>query len=431
MMQQADGVFKKSDTSVFAADALCEDVDAIFFDATGDGKPDLYVVSGGNQPVNDAALLRDRLYVNDGSGRFTKSVASLPPISANKSCVSAADIDKDGDIDLFVGNLADPVAYGRPQHSFLLRNNGKGVFSQAGSELIDLANLGMVTTSVFADINKDNWPDLLVTGEWMPMTIFTNRNGRFEKSAVSNSSGWWQTVFVDDVNNDGNPDLLAGNWGYNNKFYSGKNGPLKLYVSDYDKNGHTDQLLSYTINDKEYPFLAKDEVERALPTLKKHYLLYAEYADVPMKDVFYGWIDTITPLVTERLGSAIFYGDGKGGFSISDLPASLQLAPILSFQKLNRTSTENVYICGGNFFDVIPYEGRYDAQPLAIFKIAKDKQVHYIHQPELLSFKGQVRDLKWLPNKTAGDVLAVAANNSPLSFFRYSTPGLYAGRHTR
>jgi enediyne biosynthesis protein E4 len=160
-------------------------------------------------------------------------------------------------------------------------------------------------------------------------------------------------------------------------------------------------------------------VERALPTLKKHYLLYAEYADVPMKDVFYGWIDTITPLITERLGSAIFYGDGKGGFTITDLPASLQLAPIFSFQKLNTTTSENIYLSGGNFFDVIPYEGRYDAQPLAIFKVGRNNQVTYIHQPQLLSLNAQVRDVKWIRNKLSGDVLTIAANNGPLSFYRY------------
>jgi len=112
----------------------------------------------------------------------------------------------------------------------------------------------MITSAAFSDFNKDGWPDLAVAGEWMPLTIFMNNNGKFQKSELPGSSGLWQTIFVDDINKDGNPDILAGNWGWNTKYWSGKNGPLKLYVADFDKNGRTDQLLSYTLEGKEYPF---------------------------------------------------------------------------------------------------------------------------------------------------------------------------------
>src|SRR5205085_6653891 len=125
--------------------------------------------------------------------------------------------------------------------------------------------------------------DLIITGEWMPLTVFINTPNGFTKKSLPKSSGLWQCLFVDDVNGDGNADILAGNWGLNNKFTSGKSGPLKLYTADFDKNGRVDQLLSYTLNGQEFPFLAKDEVERQLPLLKKHYLRYAEYAGVPMK----------------------------------------------------------------------------------------------------------------------------------------------------
>jgi len=225
---------------------------------------------------------------------------------------------------------------------------------------------------------------------------------------------------MDDVNADGNADFLAGNWGWNNKFWSGKNGPLKLYVSDFDGNGQTDQLLSYTLNGEEYPFLAKDEVERSLPLLKKHYLLYADYAGKIMKDVFYGWIDTVKPYIAERLGSAVCYGDGKGNFTMKDLPAELQLSPIFSFQKVNKAPNENMYLSGGNFFDVIPYEGRYDAQPLALFNAAKNNTINYSPQSNLAGLKEQIRDLKWLHTAKHGDVLVVARNNSSLMFYGFN-----------
>lgn len=417
MIQQKNGQFVPADTAVFNADAACEDVDAAFFDANGDGYADLYVVSGGNEYANHSPYLLDRLYLNDGHGNLSKSVNSIPPIAQNKSCITVGDIDHDGDLDIFVGNLADAKAYGVPQTSFLLINDGKGHFTTAGGSTINLNNLGMVTSAAFADVNNDGWQDLIVTGEWMPMTVFLNQSGKFGKTEVPGSTGLWQTVFADDVNGDGHTDILAGNWGCNNKFWSGKDGPLKLYVGDFDKNGRMDQLLSYTSNGIEYPFLAKDEVERQLPQLRKHYLLYADFAGVPMKDVYYGWIDSTKPLTAERLASAVFYGDGKGNFTIHDLPATLQLAPVFSFQKVtNPVLNKKSYVLGGNFFDVIPFEGRYDAQPLALFSANKNDSITRIPQENLAGIKGQIRDIKWLRTASHGNVLMVARNNDNILF---------------
>jgi hypothetical protein len=418
MIQQNSGAFVQADTAVFNQDASCEDVDAVFFDANNDGKVDLYVVSGGNQLTGNNNALLDRLYLNDGKGRFNKSTEAIPHIFENKSCASITDFDKDGDIDIFVGTLANAKAYGVPQTSYLLINDGKGHYSIAGENIISLSKIGIVTSAAFGDINKDGWNDLVIGGEWMPITIFINTRGTFKPATVPNSSGMWQTIYIDDANGDGHSDILAGNWGWNNKFHSGKNGPAKLYVSDFDKNGQTDQLLSYTLNGEEYPFLAKDEVERVLPLLKKHYLLYSEYAGVVMKDVFYGWIDTIQPIKCERLGSAVCYGDGKGSFTISDLPAHLQMSPVFSFAKIAADQVKgNMYVSGGNFFDVIPYEGRYDAQPLALLRSDNNKTIKSVLQPDLLQLKAQVRDVKLLRTAKHGNVLVVASNNDMLKFY--------------
>lgn len=417
MIQQKNGSFAAGDKEVFAEDISGEDVDAVFFDANGDGSPDLYVANGGNQ-YSTGTNLQDRLYINDGKGHFTKSGSSLPQLQFNKSSIAVADFDKDGDQDIFVGVLANARAFGIPQTSYLLVNDGKAGFSIASNDVIALANLGIVTSSSFADINNDGWSDLVVAGEWMSIIVFINENGKFKTTSLPNSTGLWQTVFLDDANGDGNIDILAGNWGFNNKFWSGKNGPARLYVADFDHNGQTEQLLSYTLENKEYPFLAKDEVERPLPLLKKHYLYYSEYAGVPMKDVFYGWIDTIQPFTAERLGSVVCYGDGKGGFSINDLPPELQMAPIFSFRELNRSANESVYIAGGNFYDVIPYEGRYDAQPLALFAINKSGQCKPVFQSNLTSLNGQVRDIKWLNAGQDKKVLTVACNNDKLMTYK-------------
>jgi enediyne biosynthesis protein E4 len=412
MTQQKDGKFMATDTAMFGAAKVCEDVDATFFDANGDGNLDLLVVSGGNQVKGISHELVDRLYLNDGKGKFITS-ATFPQTFENKSCISVADIDKDGDMDIFIGTLADPTAYGIPQTSYLLLNDGKGNYAKAGANIISLTNIGMVTSSAFADVNKDAQPDLIVAGEFMPLTFFINDKGKFTKTTIPNSSGLWQTVFVDDVNKDGNVDILCGNWGWNNKFCTNKDGNLNLYAADFDKNGRTDQLLSYFVNKTEYPFLAKDAVEQQLPLLKKHYLLYAEYAGVSMDEVFYGWVDSIKPYPAEHLGSVICFGDGKGKFNLQDLPAEMQISPIFAFQKVD----ENNYIFGGNFFGVIPYEGRYDAQALGMFSVAKNNDIHFLPQQNLSSLQTEIRDLKWLflgGNK----VLAVGQNNDKLLFLK-------------
>ncbi len=191
-------------------------------------------------------------------------------------------------------------------------------------------------------------------------------------------------------------------------------------------NGYSNLVWGLTASDEQNGYSAHapdndngDEVERSLPLLKKHYLRYAEYAGVVMKDVFYGWIDTIKPLMCERLGSAVCYGDGKGNFTIKDLPKELQLAPIFSFQKIHTfTPNESTYLSGGNFFDVIPYEGRYDAQPLALFS-SRNNSINFIPQSNLTSLKQQVRDIKWLKTATGGNVLMVATNNDQVLFYKF------------
>ena len=411
MLQLVDGSFVNADTAVFNKDAACEDVDAVFFDADNDGDNDLYVADGGNEYLKNNPFLQDRLYVNDGKGHFTKSVTALPQILENKSCISVADIDNDKDMDIFIGTLADARTYGLPQTSHLLINDGKGKFSVATGIPINLQNIGMVTASSFADINKDGWQDLIITGEWMPVKIFINNKGVFTAEDVPASTGLWQTVYITDVNEDGFTDILAGNWGHNTKLWAGKNGPLKLYVKDFDKNGSVEQIMCYTIAGKEYTFLAKDELERSLPVLKKAYLTYSEVAGETVQYMFYDLFKDYTELKAEVLSSSCFINDGRGNFSRIDLPEELQLAPIMAFQK----TAKQQYIAGGNFFDVVPYEGRYDAQPLAMFSIKGNKEVSVIPQSNLTAVQGQVRDIKLINNNTT---MLVARNNERLLIFK-------------
>ena len=415
MIQQKDGTFKESDTALFNEFAISEEVDAVFFDANGDSFPDLFVLTGGNEiPANELALL-DRLYINDGTGHFTKSSNPMSVVFENKSCVSVADIDNDGDQDLFVGNLASPAKYGKPTTSYLYINDGKAHFTKAGDNIIPLYLLGMVTSASFTDIDNDGWKDLVLTGEWMPVKVFKNNKGKFSSVDIPASTGLWQSINTTDVNGDGFADILAGNWGCNNKFWAGKNGPLKLYVKDFDNNGSTEQILAYTVDGKEYPFLAKDELERALPVLKKYYLKYSEVAGKTVQFVFYDLFKDYTELKAEVLASSCFINDGKGNFKRMDLPQELQLAPIFSFTPFDNKT--NNYLAAGNFYNVIPYEGRYDALQPTFFSYNK-KQGAFQYDSELASITGQARDAKWINYAGGGKILIIARNNQPLVFLK-------------
>jgi hypothetical protein len=416
MVQQKNGSFTPVDTYLFNKDGTCEDVDAVFFDANNDGYPDLYVVSGGNEVPASPADMEDRLYLNNGRGHFSKAVGAIPAISENKSCVAVADVDHDGDLDIFVGNLSSPTAYGLPRTSYLYLNDGHAHFTRAGDNRIPLTNVGMVTAATFADINNDGWPDLIVTGEWMPMKIFINHNGSFSETDIPGSTGLWQTIFATDVNGGGKIDLLAGNWGHNSKLWAGKNGPLKLYVKDFDHNGSTEQVECYTINGKEYTFLAKDELERALPVLKKAYLTYSEVAGKTVDYVFYDLFKDYVALKAETLSSSCFINDGKGNFTRKDLPDELQLAPVMTFAPVG-SSGHSTWLAAGNFYGVIPYEGRYDALPPTFFSF-NNKDTAFKMTSNLPTVFGEARDAKWINTAGFGKLLVVARNNRELLFLK-------------
>jgi len=414
MIQQKNGTFVSSDTALFNRFAVCEDVDAAFFDANGDGHPDLWVVSGGNEmPVNEIASA-DRLFLNDGKGHFSFSPKAIPPLTENKSCITVADIDKDGDQDVFVGFLSDPRRYGLPQSSYLYVNDGKGKFEVADVKIMNLLKIGMVTSASFTDLNKDGWPDLVVAGEWMPVKIFMNNKGKFQEHDLPASSGLWQSIYPTDVNGDGYTDILAGNWGHNSKLWAGKNGPCKLYVKDFDNNGSIEQVMCYTIDNKQYPFLAKDELERALPVLKKAYLNYSEVAGKTVDYIFYDLFKDYTELTAEELSSSCFINDGKGNFKKMILPDELQLAPVMSFASMNK---QNTFLGAGNFYGVTPYEGRYDALQPTLLSFNQRTSAFDIRSA-LPAFDGEVRDLKWINYTDGSKVLVIARNNGELTFLK-------------
>jgi len=351
--------------------------------------------------------------MNDHKGHFIEAINAFPPLLKNKSCVAIADINKDGHADIFVGGLAEAKKYGYVQEpSYLLLNDGKGHFSLAADSVISLNAMGIVTSAVFADINHDGWMDLIVAGEWMGVKIFINDKGIFRATEIDHSSGLWQTVFATDINGDGYTDILAGNWGHNSKLYAGKDGALKLYVKDFDLNGSMEQIMTYSINGEQYPFLGKDQLEHALPGLKRTRLTYDAVAGKSVQYLFGDLLKDCTELKAETLSSSCFINDGKGNFKRVDMPEELQLSPIFTFATFPYVN-EGAYFTAGNFYGVQPYEGRYDALNPAFFSFDKKLQ-QFRTLANLPGIDGEVRDAKWINYVGGRKILIISRNNDQL-----------------
>jgi hypothetical protein len=334
LLQRPDGSFASVSQDVFRKDALSEDVGAAFFDATGDGHPDLYVVSGGSDFAETAPALQDRLYLNDGRGGFRKASDRLPAELISGSRVAAADFDADGDTDLFVGGRVVPRRYGIDPQSMLLENDGRGHFRDVTAQRApELARVGMVTDAVWHDMDDDGRPDLVVVGEWMPITIFHNTGGgRLERAAspgLERSHGWWTRIVVADVTGDGRADFVVGNLGLNSRPRASATQPVTLHVMDADRNGSVEQVLSVPEGNTSLPLLLRDDLLRVVPSLASRYPDYESYAGQTVADIFSSAV--IAEAVVKQaytFATTVVRNDGGGAFTLVPLPIEVQLAPV-------------------------------------------------------------------------------------------------------
>ena len=282
LLQLENGEISPLATPAIDADSTFEDVDAIFFDANGDYLIDLYVVSGGGDASDGDPSFQDRLYIQNKNGWQKEA---LPPLTSNGSVVKAADMDNDGDTDLFVGTRSLPGGYGYPASQYLLINDGKGNFSIATREKApELVDFGMVTDAEWSDIDNDNDQDLLVVGDWLPVSIFLNENGKLidktKSFGTSELSGWWRSLTVEDLNKDGYDDLIVGNFGMNNKLKASPSTPVELYLSDFDDNGSPDPVVFYYQKGEKIPLAPKDMLANQMPAIKRVFTNYTSYSKV-------------------------------------------------------------------------------------------------------------------------------------------------------
>jgi hypothetical protein len=393
LLQQADGKFIQRDLvpqakvktpainpmdmgSYLAQVAGVKDEGLLLFDANGDGKLDLYITSGGFEAQPNSTTYQDRLYINDGKGNFTLQPDALPKNLTSKLCVKAADFNHDGKLDLFISGRVDPWNYPKPVSSFVLRNdskNGVAKFTDVSATVAPaLKDIGLVCDATFTDFDNDGWPDLILTGEWAPITFFKNDKGVFKNvtsgSGVQDKLGWWNTIAAGDFDHDGDVDYIVGNTGLNTFYKATDQYPIYITAKDFDNNGSYDAFPSVFLKDQdgikqEFSAYGRDDVVKQMISMRIRYQNYRSFATATMDSV-------ITPKMREGairlkvnyLQSCYLRNDGGGKFTALPLPIEAQMSELCGITVDDFDGDGNLDVAmSGNDYGTEVATGRYDA----------------------------------------------------------------------
>jgi hypothetical protein len=423
-IQQKDGSFKPLDLPLLSKENYLDDIDAAFFDADGDGDPDLYIVHGGNELKIGNPLLTDLLLINDGKGGFTRG--ELPFMSHNGSCVKPCDFDGDGDIDLFVGSRSVPGAYGLSPEQFLLENDGHGHFKVVTDDRASaFKNTGMVTDAAWIDYDRDGDKDLVIGGEWMKVCLFRNDKGHFTDvtatAGLDKTSGWWNSISAADVDGDGNMDLVGGNLGLNTMLKASASKPVEMYLNDFDNNGSIDQIICSYENGISYPVASLDELSSQISGFGRKFPRYSDFGGKTVLEIFgKKAIEQSIVKSASLFESCLFLNNGDGTFKICKLPVEAQFSPVRSIlvRDINKDGRSDLILAGNNYA-VRPSYGRFDAS--YGWCLLGDTSHSYKTLMPLksgLKISGDAR--KILPIEIAGKHYLVAAvNNGDLQIFQF------------
>ena len=423
VLQEKLGTFTESLVPIFETDAAYEDVDAIFVDFDEDNDLDLYVVSGGNEWKKDSELYTDRLYINNGMGSFERSNA-IPKNNESGSCVRSFDYDNDGDLDLFVGGRLTPWQYPLPTNSRILENQKGKYIDVTKSVAKDLYDIGMVTDATWTDFDGDGLTDLVLVGEWMPITFIRFDGNKFEnvtkKKGIENSEGWWYSIEANDIDNDGDIDLIAGNLGLNYKYKASPKEPFEVFFNDFDGDGNKDIVLSYYNFGERYPLRGRSCSSQQIPSLKKVFPTYDEFASANLLDV-YG---------PENLGPALNYKAktfasifienlGDGNFKEHLLPNEAQISSIndICVDDFNNDGHKDILVAGNLYASEIETP-RNDAG-IGLVLLGDGKNNFVPLAPQSSGFFVPFDVKKTVPIKSGGNTyILCAVNNGTLQFFK-------------
>jgi enediyne biosynthesis protein E4 len=396
-----------------------DDMSALFFDADKDGDMDLYIASGGVLPQKQGdPVYQHRLFMNDGKGHFTKNSQAIPPsVCTSASIVTACDYDKDGDLDLFVGGRISAGEYPMPPRSFLLKNTN-GIFTDETPE--SLKNIGMVTAANWADIDGDKWQDLVLVGEFMPITIFKNKNGtlRNPKSEIRNSRGWWNSITAADFDKDGDIDFVVGNLGLNTPYRPTPKEPVCIYAKDYDKNGRIDPIMCRYENGKEYMTHARDDINKQITPMRARFRDYTTYAITPFEKAFRpDEISDAYVVRCEKTESMYLENKGNGQFDMHNLPIEAQFSPINSMITGDFDKDGNLDVLAvGNSYSTEVQTGRYDAQGSLLLK--GNGKGNFIADRHALNVIGDNRAVVSLKKADGSNLILIAPNSDNLKAFK-------------
>jgi hypothetical protein len=434
-LQQPNGKFiqRALMNDADAKNKIADDESILLFDADGDGDLDLYICSGGYENAPNDKAYQDRLYINDGKGNFILDSTALPQNFTSKFCVRAADYDHDGDLDLFVSGRVKPGEYPQPVSSFIYRNdskNGHIKFTDVTNEVAkNLTNIGMVCDAIWTDFDNDGWPDLILAGEWMPVTFLKNDKGVFKNvtpsSGISDQTGWWNTIVAGDFDNDGDIDYIVGNLGQNSFYRASEKYPARVYGKDFDNNGVYDMITSVYLPDKngikkEFPSETRDDLLKQMTSMRKKFPDYRSYAVATMNEV-------LTPeqkkgatiLQANNFQTSYIRNDGNGKFTMMPLPAQAQFSVINGMVAEDFDGDGNLdVVMNGNDYGTEVSTGRYDALNGLFLK--GDGKGNFIPRSILQSgifIPGNGKALVKLKSANNKCLLAAGQNRGPLKIF--------------
>ena len=424
---QKNGLFSEKVLSS-AREKRQEDMGSLLFDADQDGDLDLYICSGSFEQAPSLEGFQDRLYVNDGRGNFRLDPTAFPEILMSSSCVKAADYDQDGDLDLFVGGMLVPTQYPLPASSVILRNESKTgeiIFEEASPR--EMTNLGLVNDALWTDFNGDGWEDLIIVGEWMPITLFQNYQGSLRPiSPLANSTGWWNSIAAGDFDQDGDQDYVLGNHGTNSVYRGTPDEPLTMIVADFDSNGQAEGVIGAYLEDEQgdrklYPLCSKDELNNQLTFTKKDFLTYESYSMATLYELFSEDIMARTDTVeADWMYSSYLENLGNGTFELQALPQAVQLAPVFDMLSMDADGDGLLdVVLIGNDFGNNPYWGYQDALNGWVLKGDGTGGFDPLPYAESGFFvEGDGKSLALVKQKGGGKLIFASQNQGRLKVFR-------------